>query len=171
MPIDVSLTFAGNQVKFHQAIPVQSFSWSAENEVAVGSATGGAGAGKAKLMEAVLTKQVDELASPLLFQLLMTGGHLDNVTLEFRKPGPGIQTSPAEKPWITIELAEVFVSQLSQSVSTGNESLTEEIHLAYGAVNMTINGMDAQGAVTSGTPVGWSQITNQPAQPAQPVPL
>ena len=164
MAVDVSVTFVGAEVKFQQAITVQSFSWSAENEMAVGSATGGAGAGKAKLMEAILTKQVDDLASPLLFQLLTTGGHLDRIILAFRKAGTGIQGVPTDKPWITIQLSQVFISQFTQSVSAGNESLSEEIHLMYGAVNMLINGTNAQGTITPGTQVGWNQVTNQPAQ-------
>ena len=163
MAVDVSVTFTGNQVKFQQAIAVQSFSWGAENENTVGSASGGAGAGKAKLTEAVISKQVDELASPLLFQLLTTGGHLDSATFEFRKVGGGAPAGPTEKPWITIKLSMVLVTQFAQSVSAGDESPNEVVHLAYGAVNIAINGVNTQGAITPGTPVGWNQVTNQPA--------
>jgi hypothetical protein len=45
-------------------VEAQSFSWGADNPTTIGSATAGAGTGKAKLAEASFTKLADDVASP-----------------------------------------------------------------------------------------------------------
>jgi type VI secretion system Hcp family effector len=171
MAVNVFLTLASGQTKFQGTVEVKSFTWGVENTSTPGSATGGAGAGKAKFQDAVISKEVDAKVSPVLFQLLTQGEHLDGVTIEFRKSGgaPG-PAGPTGEAWITLKLSMVFVTQLEQSVSTGDQSPTEVVHLSYGAANMLINGQDSQGKVTSGTSVTWNQITNsnQITNPAIP---
>ena len=56
----------------------------------------------------------------------------------------------------------VFVTHFEQSVTGGDESLLDVVHLAYGSVRMTINGADPTGKSTTGTPATWNQVTNSP---------
>ncbi len=168
MPVDISVTL-GHALVQGQApatppnitFEAQSFTWGADNPPSIGAAPAGAGAGKAKFSEATLTKLADPSASPLLFQLLTTGGHFDTVTVELRKAGgtPGIG-GPNQPAWATISLHAVFVSHLEQSVTGGDESLQEVVQLAYGSVQLTINSTDATGKVLAGKQVSWNQVTN-----------
>lgn len=150
----------------------QSFSWGADNTTMIGSGSAGAGAGKARFAEASLTKLADSVASPVLFQLLVTGEHLGTVTIEVRKAGAGPGSSSPESV-ATITLSMVFVTHFGQSVSGSDEGLQEVINLAFSSAQMTINGVDATGKSTTGTPAMWNQTTNTatmdipvPGQPA-----
>ncbi len=139
----------------------KSFTWGADNLTSIGAAPVGAGAGKAKFSEATLTKLADASASPLLFQLLTTGGHFDTVTVELRKAGGAPEAGGPNQPASTrISLHAVFVTHLDQSVTEGDESLQEVVHLAYGSVQLTINSTDPTGKMLAGKPVSWNQVTN-----------
>jgi len=52
----------------------------------IGSATGGAGAGKVKFNEFTIHKTTDR-ASPTLYKNVSTGKHFNNVSLHVRKAG------------------------------------------------------------------------------------
>jgi type VI protein secretion system component Hcp len=138
----------------------QSFSWGADNSTSIGTASAGAGASKAKFAVASLTKIADAVASPVLFQLLVTAQHLETVKIEIRKAeaqGPGAPTAEALS---TITLSTVFLTHFGQSISDSDGGLQEAINLEYGAAQMTINGTDATGKIITGTQASWSQITN-----------
>ena len=139
----------------------KSFTWGVDNLSSIGASPAGASAGKAKFSEATLTKLADASASPLLFQLLTTGGHFDTVTVELRKaggaPGAGGPNQPAST---SNSQHTVFVTHLDQSVTGGDESLQEVVHLAYGSAQLTINSTDPTGKMLAGKPVSWNQVTN-----------
>src|SRR4051794_30916466 len=80
---------SGDQVvgKVNDAIQVSSFDLGAENDTTIGSATSGAGAGKATFNELTVTKSVDA-TSPVLFQKLGQGQSLQGMELIARKTGP-----------------------------------------------------------------------------------
>jgi len=166
MPVDISVTLKhasipGNIVKTDTAtFKVQDFSWGADNPITIGSASAGAGAGKAKFAEASFTKLADNVASPLLFQLLVTGEHLETVTIELTKAGAAGPGTPNAEILTTITLSMVFVTHFGQSVAGGDEGLQEVVNLAYGAAQMTVNGADATGKSITGTPSTWNQVTN-----------
>src|SRR4249920_3049801 len=67
-------------------IELESFSWSATNATTIGSATGGAGAGKVKQEKLIVTKRYDK-SSPPLFAALAAGQHFKKATLTARKAG------------------------------------------------------------------------------------
>ena len=68
------------------AIEIESFSFGAENTVTIGSATGGAGVGKARFQEFTVEKAVDS-TTPRLLKSLAMGTHFATVELIARKPG------------------------------------------------------------------------------------
>lgn len=141
-------------------VEAQSFSWGADNPATIGSATAGAGAGKAKLAEASFTKLADDVASPLLFHLLATGERLETVTVTIRKAGSTAAGTPTPTEMANITLSLVFVTHFAQNVSGGDESLQDVVQVAYGSVAMTVNGTDPTGKGTPGTPASWNQVTN-----------
>src|SRR5579859_3365259 len=95
MAFDAFLTFEGSPIpiqgestdkSFPNSIELRSLSFSVENIVSVGSATGGAGAGKAKFNEIEITKLSDS-SSPVLFKMLVMGQHFTSATITIRKAG------------------------------------------------------------------------------------
>src|SRR5262245_36667013 len=68
------------------AFEIKDFSFGVENPTTIGSATGGAGAGKIKFNEFTIKKTSDK-ASPVFFKNCCIGSHYPNVTIEMRKAG------------------------------------------------------------------------------------
>src|SRR5262249_16483954 len=96
---------AGESVddKHKGEIEVDSFSFGVENRTTIGSATGGAGAGKVRFNHFTIKKTTDK-PSPLLFQKCATGVHLKDATLTCRKAGQ----EPQE--FLKIRMSDVLVS-------------------------------------------------------------
>jgi type VI secretion system secreted protein Hcp len=128
---------------------IKDWSFGVENPTTIGSATGGAGAGKIKFDEFTITKPVDT-ASPKLFQVCATGGHFKQVTIVVRRPGTNIT-------WVTYELETVFITsiQTQSTDANGDETPTEKVTFAYG--KLTITDAPISGPTVS---VGWDQIAN-----------
>jgi type VI secretion system secreted protein Hcp len=141
------------------AIEIKSFRWSAENTVTLGSASGGAGAGKAQLGELTVEKSVDS-TTPQFLKNLTTGQHFQRVQIFARKAGD------KESAWTAYSFAMVFVKGQTQSGSAGDDVPNEELTFAYGAVGQQVK-RQANGAITAGVfESTWSQILNKPAAPA-----
>jgi type VI secretion system secreted protein Hcp len=81
MAFDAFLKIEGITDKLpDQEIQLESFSWGVSNSATIGSATGGAGAGKASFQDFSFTAQAGE-QSPLLFEGTATGQHIKSATL------------------------------------------------------------------------------------------
>lgn len=135
------------------AIAVKEFAVGSENSTTVTSGTSGIGAGKAKLNNLVVKKNVDG-TSPKLFQALAMGASYADLTLSVRKPG----TTGAA--FYVLRFTMVFVTKINVNGSSGDELPMEEITFTYGGVEETVTPTDQTGA--PGKPVigGWNQITN-----------
>ena len=96
---------------FPQAIEIESFSFGAENVTTIGSATGGAGAGKAKFQEFTIEKAVDS-TTPRFLKTLATGTHFANVELIARRSGGAGSVTPMRTLFQT-----VFITKQEQSGS------------------------------------------------------
>ena len=138
---------------FPQAIEIESFSFGAENVTTIGSATGGAGAGKAKFQEFTIEKAVDS-TTPRFLKTLATGTHFANVELIARRSGGAGSVTPMRTLFQT-----VFITKQEQSGSRG-EDMHEKLTFTYGGI--------AQASVSPKSPVkpdtfaSWSVITNTP---------
>jgi type VI secretion system secreted protein Hcp len=134
-----------------EAIVVDSFSWGAENPTTIGSATGGAGAGKIKFNELHIKKKVDR-ASPLLFKQMATGAHYKTAILTVRKAGE-------KEPYMTFTMDTVFVS--NQNYGGGSpEVVDEEITFVFGKVGVQSSERSADGTLATPVTSGWDQVTN-----------
>jgi type VI secretion system (T6SS) effector Hcp len=89
------------------AIDVRSFSLGVENAVTIGTATGGAGTGKAQFNEVTIEKNVDA-TTPFFFQRLATGANLPAMELVARRTGTGA-------PYLRYCFTTVFVSGQKQA--------------------------------------------------------
>lgn len=104
------------------SLELQSFSWGIENDVTIGSSSGGAGAGKVKLGDLIVERSIDSV-SPRLVQAAATGQHFDSATVDLRT-GKGAPMRYTFHP--------VFLTSV-QHRSAG-EGAVETLSLVYGAV-------------------------------------
>jgi type VI secretion system secreted protein Hcp len=137
-------------------IALSSFDFSAENPTTIGSASGGAGAGKAKFNELAITKKVDK-SSPGLFAALATGGHFGSVQLYLRRSGAD------GKPYLAYEFQLVSVTKVDWTGSDGDDAPSEAVTFVYGALQVAYKTQNPDGSLGSATKTSWSQVTNSPA--------
>jgi type VI secretion system secreted protein Hcp len=125
-----------------------------ENKLSIGSATGGAGAGKASFNPIEIVHAVGP-ASPGLFLILCMGGHFDTVSFEFVGAGgaPG-----QSKLLYVINCKMVAISKIEQAITDGDDTLAETITLQCGAIQVSYMPSDAKAA--SQSPSMWSSIRN-----------
>jgi type VI secretion system secreted protein Hcp len=116
-------------------IELLSFSFGATNHVSIGSASGGAGAGRVAMSEFNFQKKIDK-ASAVLLQSCCTGAHFDTVTLTCRKAGK------EQQQFLTIVLP-------SDSVS-----------LAFGKIKFEYKEQKPDGSLGGAIIGGWDLIKN-----------
>lgn len=138
-------------IPIKEAIVVESFSWGAENPTTIGSATGGAGAGKIKFNELHINKKVDR-ASPLLFKQMATGAHYKTAILTLRKAGE-------KEPYMTFTMETVFISKLDYGGGTP-EHADEKITFVFGKVGVQSTERNADGTLATPVTTGWDQVLN-----------
>ncbi len=133
-----------------QAINVQSFSWGAENPTTIGSATGGAGAGKVKFNEFTIKKTVDT-TSPRFFQNMATGAHYKKAILSVRQAG-------AKEPYYEIRFETVFTTKIDNAGDNPSVPM-ESITFVYGRLTTVARGQK-EGVSEAPVQSGWDQVTN-----------
>lgn len=135
----------------HQsAIVISSYQFGSANQANIGSATGGAGAGKIQFRDLNFTHTVDS-SSPLLFQAEATGAHYNNVVLTVRKAG-------GTADYLTITLGTVFVSSIVQH--SNGDIPTESVTLAYGQLKVNYMPTNSNGTLGSAIAGGWDIVQN-----------
>lgn len=131
-----------------------------EARTGMGSATGGAGAGKVKHGEFTV-KRVSDSASPKLFQHAMaTGRHFPVVKIEMRKAGGDPQQ------FLTYTFTDVIVSKMNMS-GTGDRGPEESITFVYGGMTVQ-HGNQAAGGQTGPTSAPAKALPQQPVRNAPP---
>ena len=123
--------------------PILNFTLGGSNPTTIGSATGGAGAGKVAFSPLKVTKMLDSLSVVLLTHM-SSGQHFDEVKIEAFGPGNVLLA--------TYRLKTAFV--IADLVGSSTMSLTEEVTLVFGTLESDIE--------VNGTTVHscWNQITN-----------
>jgi type VI secretion system secreted protein Hcp len=137
---------------FEGQIAVHSFSFGGSNPVSISSASGGSSGGVPNISSLNLSKETDK-SSPLLFQALCLGSHLDNATFS------ALKTGSSTEPYITLELTNVFVDNISWS-GAGNDVAQESFSLAFGEVKITYYTQDKTGKTTKGAEFDYNIQTH-----------
>jgi type VI secretion system secreted protein Hcp len=109
------------------SLDLQSFSWGVTNPVSIGSAGGGAGAGKATFQDVTVTRALDAV-SPRFVQAVATGQHFASATID-------ITTGKGTTMEYTLDT--VFVTSV-QHKSAGDGAI-ETLSLAFGSVSVDAN--------------------------------
>ena len=125
---------------------IKDFSFGVENPTTIGSATGGAGAGKATFHEFQITKKSDS-ASPIFFQHVATGQHFNTATLTMRKAGGDPQSGTA---FLVYKFGTVFTTKIDWS-GPGDEGPEEQITFVYGKLAVQYQPQKPNG--TLGVPI------------------
>ena len=126
---------------------IKDFSFGVENPTTIGSATGGAGAGKVKFNEFTIKKTTDS-ASPAFFKNSATGTHYNTVTLEMRKAGGDPQSSG--QTFLKYTFGTVFTTKIDWS-GPGDEGPEESITFVYGKLSVEYKPQKPDG--TLGAPI------------------
>jgi type VI secretion system secreted protein Hcp len=139
-------------------IPFELSTWSfgASNKATIGSATMGAGAGKAEFEPFKVTKVIDT-ATPYLFQTCCSGAHFDQLTLWVRKAGADANSAGA--PYLQWDFKMAFVQEIAWS--NNDPQPTEELTFVYGAIRFSYTPQDQTGKQKGpAIPYEWSQVHN-----------
>jgi YD repeat-containing protein len=126
----ITHTFGVHHV--HQAFEINDWSFEIENPTTIGSATGGAGGGKAEFNEFTI-KKVTDAAAPAFFKHCVAGAHYQNVVISKRHAGgdPG----PSSKSFLQFKFQTVFTTKIDWS-GPGDEGPEETVTFQYGAAGV-----------------------------------
>jgi len=102
-------------VQHKGAFEIKEFSFEIENKTTIGSATGGAGAGKIKFDEFQIKKTTDK-ASPIFFRNCAAGTHYKTVVLSVRKAGG--DPSSAGNDFLKVTFSDVLTSRYVNTASS-----------------------------------------------------
>ena len=143
---------SGNQTA---AFEIKDFSFGVENPTTIGSATGGAGAGKIKFNEFTIKKTADS-ASPAFFKNCAVGAHYKEVTLEMRKVND--KNSSDSMVFLRFTFGTVFTTKIDWS-GPGDEGPEESITFVYGVLSVAYVGPDP----SASSSFAWDSIQNKQA--------
>jgi type VI secretion system secreted protein Hcp len=144
---------------------ILSWSTSGSHAQTLGSASGGAGAGKVSLGDFSFSKYLDSATDDLL-QNMYAGEHFAEVNVECRIAGGVDAANTPQKPYLYINMKEVFVT--GYSVGWGGDRPTESWSLTCGKFGFSYKPQDEKGAVGNVQPIGWDQTVNKPWAPPKP---
>lgn len=145
-------------MKGESATEILSFEIGAENNINIGSISGGGGAGKATFKELTVTKKTDT-ASCELFAKLCDGNHFDDMIIELRRSGGAAGKSG--DGFLKWEFKLVMLQDITWSGSDGDDICEETIVVQYGAMKVSYRQQDQQGKMLQPKTAEWSRIKNQ----------
>jgi len=145
-----------SKIKPNPAFEIKDFSFGVENPTTIGSATGGAGAGKIKFNEFTIKKTSDQ-ASPAFFKNCCAGAHYDSVVIAMRKAGGDPMS--AGKEFLQFKFGTVFTTKIDWS-GPGDEGPEESITFVYGKLGVLYTEQKPTGGAGKSSPAGWDQVQN-----------
>ena len=164
------------------AIAVDSFSWGLSVTSTLGSASGGAGAGKPSFSPFTWQQQVDSSFPKLMVDAASGKPLSGSVVLQLFKP----QGNQKPFNFMTMTFSNAAISSLSFSGTSGEESPVVSGSLKYTKVALSVTTQTPQGlpgqtyqgsfdlvkgqATYSGSPIIFQQLANMSAPLTAPVP-
>ena len=150
-----NITGESTDSKHKGEIEIYSFSLGASNPTTIGSATGGAGAGKVSLSSFNFMKKTDKV-SPVLFQACSSGVHYTKATVTLRKAGE----TPVE--YLVYTFGTVFVESCSGAVPrVATMHRRNQSRSAFGTMQIDYQPQGPDGKPLGGAVHGgWDAIKN-----------
>lgn len=148
------------EYKKKNAFEIMSFEIGAENNINIGSISGGGGAGKATFKELTITKKTDT-ASTELFKHLCGGAHFGDMIIDLRRSGGSSAASGAV--FLKWEFKLVMIQDISWSGSDGDDICEETVVIQYGAMKVSYTPQMSSGApdTTNAKDAEWSRVLNE----------
>jgi type VI secretion system secreted protein Hcp len=150
------------EIKKKKGFDIEDFSFGVQNQVNVGSASGGLGSGRVELDKLEFTKNTDTATCPLVLAAC-TGGHFDEFHLSLRKGGASKDGSGGE--FIHITMYSVVVESVKWSGSDGDETFKDAITIAFAGIKIEYSIQDFKGDLKKAPglqgQVEWNQTTNK----------
>lgn len=115
----------------------------------------GSGAGKVNVQDISITKYVDK-SSPTLMLKTSNGAHIKEATLTVRKAGE----NPLE--YIIIKMTDIIVTSVQTGGSGGEDRLTENVTLNFGAVEVKYTEQTMDGGAGKEVEYKWDIAANTP---------
>jgi type VI secretion system secreted protein Hcp len=128
-------------------INIESFSLGAQ--ASIGSASSGAGAGKATIQSFTITKALDK-SSPQLLQDAVAGTRIPEAELFFAHRGKS-----SEQTYLKFDFSNLVVSSISDG-QTSNGAPTEQVTFAFQKLEESFVGQGGKGSES----VGWNVVAN-----------
>ncbi len=154
MAVRAFITFENVSVgSVPETFEIKDFSFGVENATTIGSATGGAGAGKIKFNEFTIKKTSDQ-SSPAFFKNCCAGAHYKTVTVSMRRTG----REAANKEFLRFKFDTVFTTKIDWS-GPGDEGPGESITFVYGKLGIRFTPESGSKPAAA----GWDQVTNKAA--------
>ncbi|MEM0937122.1 MAG: type VI secretion system tube protein Hcp, partial [Pseudomonadota bacterium] len=145
------------------AFEVLSFEIGAENNVNIGSISGGAGAGKASFKELNFTKKTDT-ASCAMFNKLCVGEHFAEFIIELRRQsGTAAGKGASGLTFLKWEFKLVMIQDIAWSGSDGDDVCEETVVAQFGAMKVTYVPQNQDGSPNSKDKkvTEWSRVKNK----------
>jgi type VI secretion system secreted protein Hcp len=140
--------------KDKKAFEIYSFSWGASNPTTIGSASGGAGAGKVSISSFNVMKKTDT-ASAALFTNCCKGAHFTAANVVLRKAGG------TALEYLKYDFEEVFVESIQWSGSSGGDDTpSESVSFAFAKVSITYEPQTGKGAEGTKVSAVWDLRAN-----------
>ncbi len=167
MAFDAFMYFPGAKIegetqdetmKAEKATEILSFEIGAENNINIGSISGGGGAGKATFKELTITKKTDT-ASAELFAKLCEGKHFDDMIIELRRSGG--MAGKSGDGFLKWEFKLVMLQDISWSGADGDDVCEETIVIQYGAMKVSYRKQKQDGSMEQPKTAEWSRVKNQ----------
>ncbi|MDR6265574.1 MULTISPECIES: type VI secretion system tube protein Hcp [Rhodobacterales] len=137
---------------------VIDFSFGVENQVNVGSSSGGLGSGRVQLDRMEFTKNTDTATTDMVLAAC-TGAHIDEFHLSIRKGGADAKKSGGE--FVHVQMNNVVIESVKWAGSDGDETFKDSVVLAFASIKIDYKKQDFKGALTDGGTVQWSQTQNE----------
>ena len=114
----------------------------------------GSGSGKVAVQDISITKPIDK-STPNLIKMCCNGTHFKEATLIVRKAG-------GKKPvdYLTIKMTRGLVSSISTGGSGGEDEITEQVTLNFGAFKLEYKPQAGEGAGEAAIPAAFDIAKN-----------
>jgi type VI secretion system secreted protein Hcp len=156
----VSLTGETKDKNMKAAAPapfeITSWSFGVNNPLSMGSASGGAGAGKVNFDSFTISKQIDS-ASPYLFHTCCAGGHYQELVLWLRRAG-GSSANQSGVVFLKFNFKLVMIENIEWA--HGDPAPTETIKFQYGALSIVYYPQTSGGKIADKKNAMWDRVLN-----------
>jgi type VI secretion system secreted protein Hcp len=143
-------------VKPEPPFEIQNWSFGVNNPLSMGSASGGAGAGKVNFDSFTISKAIDS-ASPRLFHTCCAGGHYEELVLWLRRAG-GSGANQSGTVFLKFNFKLVMIENIEWA--HGDPAPSETLKLQYGALSIVYYPQTSGGKTAPLKNAMWDRVLN-----------